>query len=490
MSLSTQYSTGTYVGRVAEIKSQSIVEIRVSDRDIGEVCAVYPQVALTSCSADSGRVNYGGRLSCTVVFTDEGGKLCRMQKGAEFTHYADDDCLAPAHVTQCALSCEKVQIKRDGSSFVIAVVVGAEIQVFAAAERSYLETAEGAIVRRENAKLLTAVTFSGESEVEDDFDCNAEDVLIPAAEALVTDCDCRAGVVQVGGEIFLSMLAVRDGKPVCLDRIIPYKCEIACEQALLSRKAVCRAEIKEIGVNARVNEERGKCDVELVVQLSFTGRYYDEEETSLITDAFSPENKLQLGFASETACPCTEIKVYSERVSGLCASKAKLDYTCSFMAAALPKAEFTRSGDGIEGSVSATLLYEQNGDIRSTEVNLPFAVSLKGLNENCTEISVAVCGVNIRQRAEGECDAEAVLKICAADCEKSEVKYVTDLTEGEPQCVNQSALSVYVPAAGDGLWETAKKLLQSPEQIEATNPELAFPLSGKERILVFRPRTN
>ena len=177
-------------------------------------------------------------------------------------------------------------------------------------------------------------------------------------------------------------------------------------------------------------------------------------------------------------------------MSGLCASKAKLDYTCSFMAAALPKAEFTRSGDGIEGSVSATLLYEQNGDIRSTEVNLPFAVSLKGLNENCTEISVAVCGVNIRQRAEGECDAEAVLKICAADCEKSEVKYVTDLTEGEPQCVNQSALSVYVPAAGDGLWETAKKLLQSPEQIEATNPELAFPLSGKERILVFRPRTN
>ena len=53
-----------------------------------------------------------------------------------------------------------------------------------------------------------------------------------------------------------------------------------------------------------------------------------------------------------------------------------------------------------------------------------------------------------------------------------------------------SALSVYLPARGDGLWETAKKLLQSPEQIQATNPELSFPLTGNERILVYRPKAD
>ena len=490
MSLSTEYSTGTLLGRIAVLKTQSIVELRISGQDVGEVCAVEPQVSLTSCEAGSGRVTYGGRLVCTVVYTDEGGKLCRMQKGAEFSHFCDDDRLAPAHITQCNLFCERAQIKRDGSSYVIAAVVGAEISVFAASERSWLQSAEGVIVNRENAKLYSAVTFSGESEVEDDFDCNAEDVLIPAAQALVTDCTCRAGSVEVVGEIYLSLLAMRGGKPVCLDRIIPYKCEVACEQALLSKKAVCRAEIKEISVNARVNEERGKCGVELVAQMSFTGRYYDEDEVSLITDAFSPENSLQLSFAEEEVNPCTEIKVYTERISGLCATKAKLDYSCAFLAAALPRAEFARSSDGIEGSVSATLLYEQNGEIRSTEVNLPFAVTLTGLNKNCTEITAAVCGVNIRQRAEGECEAEAVLKISAADCEQAGVKYVTDIKEGEPANCNDCAISVYIPAAGDGLWETAKKLKQSPEQISATNPELNFPLSGKERILVFRAKTN
>lgn len=487
MSLSTQYSTGTYTRRIAVIKSQSIVEIKFSDSDAGEVSAVCPQVSLTSCEVSSGRVSYGGRLVCTLVCSD-GGDLCRIQKGAEFTHYCDDDRLAPAHIGQCTLTCERTQIKREGSSYVVAVVVGAEISVYASAERNMLTSAEGAIVRRENAKLYSVVTFSGESEVEDEFDCNAEDVLMPSAKALVTDCACSSGVVKIDGELYLSLLALRGGKPVALDRVIPFKAEVACDGALLERYAVCRADIKEISVNASVNEEKGKCSLDLVARLGFEGWYCEEEEVSLIADAFSPDCNLKLTYGEENMSPCTGIKAYTEKVTGLCAVKAKLDYTCAFLAVALPKAEFARSGDGIEGSVSATLLYEQNGDLRSTEINLPFTTRLSGLNGDA-QITVAVCGVNLRQRAEGECEAEAVLKIACAECEEGSVRYLTQVEEGEKTQVNPSAISVYIPSAGDDLWATAKKLRQSPDEISSTNPDLSFPLSGKERILVYRPKT-
>lgn len=488
MSLTTQYSTGTFTRRIAVIKSQSIVEIRFSGQDIGEVVAVYPQVSLSSCEVASGRVTYGGRLVCTIVYADESGKLCRIQKGAEFTHYADDERLAPAQRALCALTSERAQVKRDGSSYLVGVVAGAEISVFASSERSWLTSAEGAECRRENTTVYSAVTFSGESEIEDEFDCNAEDVLIPAAEALVLDCNCRSGMVAVSGEIYLSLLAVRESKPVSLDRIIPFKCEIPCEEALLARKAVCRAEIKEINVTARVNEEKGKCGVEIVAQLAFSGQYFEEEEVSLILDAFSCENSLNLTFAEESATPCTDIKVYSERIGGLCATKAKLDYTCAFLAAALPKAEFALSRDGLEGSVSATLLYEQNGEIRSTEINLPFAVTLNGTDGCFGAVSVAVCGLNLRQRSEGECEAEAVLKISVAECGERNIRYLSDASEGEKIAANDSAISVFIPCAGDSLWDTAKKLLSRVADIEASNPDLTYPLTGKERILVYRPK--
>ena len=90
----------------------------------------------------------------------------------------------------------------------------------------------------------------------------------------------------------------------------------------------------------------------------------------------------------------------------------------------------------------------------------------------------------MRQRAEGECEGEAVLKITAADGETRIVGYVTEATEGAPKQAATCAVSVYIPAAGDGLWETAKRLSESPESIKQSNPDLNFPLTGKERILI------
>lgn len=486
--LNATTATGAYTRKIADLKAQSIVEIKFTEQDVGEIIAVCPQVCLSSAEISSGRINYGGRLICTVVYAD-GSSLCRVQKGAEFSHHLDNDNLAPAQSCDCTLSCEHTRVKREGSFYIVSVVVGANISVSDTAERSYIQSLGGAITRREEGKFFNAVAFSGESEVDDDFNLVATDVLVPSMQPVVLNCAVRSGLIEISGEIYLSLLAVREGSPVALDRIIPFKAELSCERAIMPSPAYCRAEIKDMTFDCKVNEERGKCDVNFNATLAFTGTFYEEEEVSYISDAFSVENVLKLNFSEEQNFVITDVKVYSERVSGLCASKAKLDYTCAFLAAALPRADYTRTQDGVEGSVSATLIFEQSGEVRSTEVNLPFSVKLAGLNGAHGGVSVAVIGMSLRQRAEGECEAEAVLKIAVSDGRHHCMRYLTDAEEGEKKPVNDSAISVYIPSAGDDLWETAKKLGCPPESIQQTNPELNFPLSGKERILIFRGRT-
>lgn len=488
MAINAQQQSGTYLRQVANLSTQSVVEIKFSGQEIGEVVAVYPQISLSSLEISSGRANYGGRIICTVVYTDSEGKLCRIQKGAEFSHYIDDERLAPAQRGECVLKCERCQLKREGSSYVVAVVVGANITVYDNSQRSFITNVEGANCRLENGKIYSLVNFSGESEVEDDFECAASDVLVPAANVCVTGCNVRTGLVEVSGEIYLSLLAVRDGSPVCLDRAIPFKCELSCDEALFNRRAYCRAEIAGINVNCKVNENSGKCNVGFEATLAFNGHFFEEEEISYAQDAFSEQCDLNLSFAEERVFTDGDIKNYSERVQGPCAAKAKLDYTCAFLAATLPSAEFERTKNGIEGSVTATLLYEQGGEVHATEVNMPFSVTLAGLSEDCKNISVCVLGVSLRQRAEGECEGEASLKITAADGEYKTVRYMTDATEGEARTPSDSAISVYITQAGDGLWETAKRLCVSPESIQNSNPELTFPLTGKERIIIYRPK--
>ena len=487
--LNATFQTGAYTRKVASVKAQSLVEIKFSGQDIGEVVAVYPQISLNSAEVASGRTSYGGRLICTVVYADESGALCRIQKGAEFSHHHDDERFAPAQHCDCQLSAERTQLKREGSSYVVSIVVGAQISVFESAQRSFISDVEGAVCRREEGKLFNAVSFSGESEVDDDFDCVASDILVPSARALVLDCNVKTGLIEVSGEIYLTLLAVRDGSPVGLDRVIPFKAEISCEEAVLPRRGVARAEIKDMSVDCRVNEDSGKCDVDFNATLAIFGRFCEEEQVTFVSDLFSAESQIVVTRSDERENIFTDLKVYSERVSGLCATKAKVDYTCSFLATALPEVEFSRTEGGIEGSVSATLIYSQGGEIHSTQVSLPFAVKLSGLSAGDCAINIAVCGISIRQRAEGECEAEAVLKITAEDGAENCVSYLTEVQEGEAREVNDSAISVYIPTAGDDLWETAKKLLSPPESIQATNPELKFPLTGKERILIFRPRT-
>lgn len=479
---------------VKQISSQSVVECRFpQSSDITEVIAVQPQLSLVMCEASSGRVNYAGKLILTVVYSDEEGKLCRMQKGAEFSHFADDDELAPSNTCACKLNCVKLTVKREGSSFVISAIIGADITVYARKERSIVAAAEGAYVKSDSAQLPSVICFGGESEVDDEFDADSVvDILMPSAKAVVLSASCGTGEVDISGEIYLSLFAMRQQSPTCMERIIPFKCTLPCEDASAGINAAACAEISDLNVTATVNEEKGKCAVNFTCGLNFSGWLCDGRTEEVATDAFSDTHKLSATFNEEVYSRCVDVKVYGERVTGLAASKARLTYDCNFLAAALPTADctFNAQTNAVEGAVTTTLIYAQNGEIKSTEVTLPVTVTLNGVCENGQRVNVdvAVCGVSVRLKAEGEAEAEANLKISATVTEECKVSYITALEEGEQLEINDCAVSVFLPAAGDGLWDVAKKLNKNPSDVAACNRELKFPLSGKERILVYRGR--
>ena len=493
MPLKPAYQTENYVKKIKEITSRSVVECRFSlGAGVSEVLAVSPQLSPAGCEVTSGRVNYGGRLVCTAVFADMNGGIGRAQKGAEFTHFADDECLAPAQTAVAELSCEKCTVRRDGSSYLVTAVISARISVYGNAERTYLSEADGAVCRFEQVKMLSAITFSGESEVEDEFDAaGVEDILMHSARPVVTDCRCGAGEIRIAGEIYLSLLAVRGEELVALDRVIPYTAEILCDDAVLPRRAVCRAQLRDCALSAKVIEDRGRCLVDFSATLCFDGDFCEEHEVSAATDAFMTDGEALLKISREHTPVCTDIKVYSERVGGPCSVKSPVDYGCVFRAVISPQAECTYSADTgmLEGAVSAVLIYSREGETHSAEVALPFSVKLNG--EGLAVSGIAVSGMSVRQRAEGECEAEATLRITAAALSLERCAYISELTEAEGGCERPSAVTVLFPSAGETLWSAAKRLKMEPEQVaKACGAEVQFPLKGDERIVIYRPQKN
>ena len=120
-------------------------------------------------------------------------------------------------------------------------------------------------------------------------------------------------------------------------------------------------------------------------------------------------------------------------------------------------------------------------------MSLPFSVPVPS---EAATASVMVCGMSARQKQEGEIDAEATVKLVLREKKTSTVCLVSSVKEGEQVIESNSAISVYIPTAGDGLWELSKRLKKAPEDVEKSNPDLEFPIRPGRRIIIYRKKAN
>ena len=134
--------------------------------------------------------------------------------------------------------------------------------------------------------------------------------------------------------------------------------------------------------------------------------------------------------------------------------------------------------------MATLLVLGADGSHRGVEVSLPFSVPVQAEGE--CRVNVLVCGMSARQRREGEIEAEATLKIALTGEAVLPFSLVTAAEEGEAIARSDSAVSILIPDAGDGLWELAKRLGKAPEEVAASNPGLEFPVREGQRVIIYR----
>jgi hypothetical protein len=85
---------------------------------------------------------------------------------------------------------------------------------------------------------------------------------------------------------------------------------------------------------------------------------------------------------------------------------------------------------------------------------------------------------------EAEIGADLILFVKSV--KKGKIKYLKELVLTSEKTAVNSAISVYIAKKDEDLWSLSKRLNVTPEELSVTNPELSFPLTGKERIIIFR----
>ena len=356
--------------------------------------------------------------------------------------------------------------------------------------------AEGVFAKRveEETDVGTGLT-SDVLRLEDEFEVNyaLSDVLFHRESVSINEVQSGISSVIFDGEVNLSLalLPFSENSDIVKEkRTIPFRFEVENPGALPNMRAYGYADVRKVAVKVVADEEKNKSVITAEISIGLSGEAIDGAATVFVEDVYSKECELTAERKEILLDKFVGQYLYTEKVVGIAGGDA---VEGGRLMAALGEsitvysAETDNSSLTITGVVRADALF-RNADNGTASVpcELPFEITTEVVGRPILSY-VALEDFSAKLRGgsvEFDCGIKAGYKIY----EEKKVACVGKVLCGEPKEVNNSAISVYLPQKSDGLWEVAKALSESEEDVMKYNPDLTFPLDENSRIIIYRQK--
>lgn len=428
------------------------------------------------------------RVVFTFIYLAEDG--CRKSESG-----AEAECVLPiSGKAMISLSLSDVRVSRGETGF---TAYGTVTVCGEGSEKEPVQCVtggEGVFVKEttETTETGTGITTGG-FLLEDEFELAypVENVLSHREEIVVTKVQSGISSVIAEGEVsvWLAVLPLTEnGEIVREKRIVPFRYEIENGGALPTMKALCSAEIRKVAFRVATDEARNRSVVTAEISLSFAGEAIDETAVTFAGDLYSATAKLETERReiSSSVFFGQKCERYSltEKSSGDLPEGGRLIAPLGEKILSYSVTE-REGGVTVDGIVRADLLF-RNGDNGITAVpsETPFSVEISCEGK---ARGVRVCLVDFAPRVRSDgIGTEFTIAVSFFDFGEKKISCIASVTETGERKRSDAAVSVFLPKAGDELWDVAKQLGEDGELIVKLNPGLSFPLTGKERILLYR----
>ena len=444
----------------------------------------------------SGKAEFTGKSTFFICYMTEDG-IRKCECGAEIKDALVSDLISEGDFIKLSWETDKVETDLSGLKMTVSAYLTVKGEVFKKNEYSALTGGDGVYCDLAAIKTVKPCgTVLSVYQAEEEFELNfaVAEVLAHRAEVCLTQVQCGVGTVIVDGEIYLTEILLQSGDKKDIireNKVIPFRAEAECEDAMPQLSATCRASVKSLKTDVSVDEEKNVSVLTALISVELFGEAYAVAEETFAADAFSAENELSLvksrvNFATEGA-PTAKFCKLSGRANIEDVGTARI------VAAISEKAEIAAlspSGNGVNvsGALTVNALFAQEDGVFTRKAEIPFEITLADVNCEGCDVLVALKGATVKliTLTEIECEAEAVFTVYEKTRYSAEI--ISAVETGAEKTTPTAAISVYIPRAGEGLWELSKRLNVCPEKLVETNSDLQFPLTGKERIVVYRQK--
>lgn len=473
----------------------------VPAESVARIINVSACVNVSGGTSVSGKLGYGGTITFFICYENSEGRVEKCECGAEFTGAVESEKITETARARLVSEVLKAEASLTGVklSAIASVLVTAEI--FECESVSALTGGSDVIAEKGETSYIRSygvreTTYAAEEEFELNY--RADEVIEHRAEAVVTAVQCGMGSVIADGEAYISLIFLQSGDKKDIireNRTIPFRIEIECDDAMPDFFATARVQVRSLKTEISVDEERETSLVLCSLSLKAVGEAFSEEKREIAEDAFSLTEELDLKRAEECGYSEREVRSISACAGGR-ANIEEIPARSYVFAACGESAEITEStfSDGtikVTGVLSANGIFkEEDGRIFSRRAEVPFELSLECALGDDEEYDIAVCATRaaMREVSLTEADLEAELVFTVYPRKRYKICCISSAKSVGEKAECDSAISVYIPVKGEELWSLAKRLNVAPENLVATNKDLQFPLTGEERIVVYRQK--
>ncbi|MBP5372692.1 MAG: DUF3794 domain-containing protein [Clostridia bacterium] len=475
--------------RVIEKKNELTVALNLTEEVESRIFSLTALVKKGECRIENGELFYGGTVSFNAVFMAE--EMNRVEVGAKFTFKTTfegeaDGCTARYHLSD-------VKLKREGGMLYATCELQSTITLIKTREIDFISSLD-TLTKEGSARLFERSRFEKEFSVDDEFSTKrVKRALSSEAVAIVTAVSCETDFLTVDGEVILNvcLLPFSENSDILKEtRIIPFRFEIDADGADEGGEASVKAFAEKISLKIFVDENSGKTTVTANVSVRVEGYYYTPTDQKYVIDAYSPEFEIALKKEVIVDSSIASFESGSERVNGRAVCKVpEYSRLVKLVGERIDDCFYRRENGAtvIEGVIVGDVIFaDSDNALVSESLKMPFGFTAP-IEGEIEDLSVVIEGAAAKIRS-GEIECDVTLRYSLAKIASYKTEVITSAEKAADKPVNDSAISVYVGRRGDEEWDVIKRLGVSPDKIYELNGDISFPLSGGEKIAVFRKR--
>ncbi len=492
MSLDLQFKNLELTSAIS-VNSNNKVECRVplTEEELKGVIKVNAVTYLLSLEVLNGEIRYSGRVIFTILYKSEEG-IKKFESGVEYSFRFPCDKAKEGMLINGEVCIENTDIAELNGIIMASGVIVFKGELTDKKVVEYFEKDKNLFVKTQEIEYLKDLNaFSKQSKIEEEFESSEliGSVLLHSEKVCVLDCQCGVGAVIIDGEVEVNILTIPLGKslPTPITKKIPFRSEVEVEGIVPNNFATCSVLVKGASLKVYVDEGKNKSSISVEVELQSLGKTYESVNIYPCEDAYSLAREVyiereNISLNKFYGYKCLDFKVQNEISLNedknsrlLCLLSDKIE-------------ELNVNGLELSGAVSFDILC--GGESVTTEtVIVPISYTLPLVGNQVCDLKATITDVTINEIGSKYLISFKV-NLCYIDLGYINTHVVTKITEGEEKPVNDSAISVYIPKPNDSLWDISKELGVSEEEILKINKNLTFPLSGEERIVVYREMLN